>query len=155
MQFLNPSNYTLPSQSGSLNKDDFTPKQNIGKGSFGKVYRVIHKITNDEFAIKVLAKKQIVNLKMKDQIRNEINILELVEHENIISMKTYFEDNENIYLVMELGGVNLTINQLASPLLCAQEAKSLRRKTGRKSKCYLSNCSTSTMSLRPLPTCTP
>jgi len=65
-------------------------------------------MTDDEYAIKVLAKKQILNLKMKDQIRNEINILELVEHDNIISMKTYFEDNENIYLVMELGGVNLT-----------------------------------------------
>lgn len=74
-------------------------------GSFGKVYKVMHKINHEEYAIKVIGKSQISNLKMKDQLRNEINILQIVEHKNIVKMTTYFEDDANIYLIMELGGV--------------------------------------------------
>lgn len=64
-----------------------------------------HKITNIDYAIKVIGKSQIANLKMKDQLRNEISILQIVEHKNIVKMNTYFEDESNIYLIMELGGV--------------------------------------------------
>lgn len=43
---------------------------------------------------------------MIDQLKNEIAILQMVEHKNIVKMTTYFEDESNIYLVMELGGVS-------------------------------------------------
>lgn len=69
----------------------------------------MHKITNEEYAIKVIGKSQISNLKMKDQLRNEINILQIVEHKNIVKMTTYFEDDANIYLIMELGGVSYRV----------------------------------------------
>ena len=42
---------------------------------------------------------------MIDQLRNEIAIMQIVEHKNIVRMSTYFEDESNIYLIMELGGV--------------------------------------------------
>jgi len=42
---------------------------------------------------------------MIDQLRNEIGIMQIVEHKNIVRMSTYFEDESNIYLIMELGGV--------------------------------------------------
>ena len=44
---------------------------------------------------------------MKDQLKNEIKILEIVDHKNIIKMHAYFEDDKNIYLVLELGGKHL------------------------------------------------
>ena len=31
--------------------------------------------------------------------------MQIVEHKNIVRMSTYFEDESNIYLIMELGGV--------------------------------------------------
>lgn len=54
-----------------------------------------------------MGKSQIIHLKMKNQLLNEIKILEIVEHPAIIKMFTYFEDASNIYLVLELGGKHL------------------------------------------------
>lgn len=44
---------------------------------------------------------------MREQLKNEIKILEIVEHKNIVNMDAYFEDHENIYLVMELANGHL------------------------------------------------
>jgi len=86
----------------------------------------VNKVNKQSYAIKVLAKKQIQSEKMRNQIKNEISILELVSHENIIKMETYFEDEANIYLVMELGGVRaLFILILVSSLLCVEKRKAI------------------------------
>jgi serine/threonine protein kinase len=66
---------------------------------------------------------------MIDQLRNEIGIMQIVEHKNIVRMSTYFEDESNIYLIMELGGVMssiLVLINLASPLLDAKKAGKIR-----------------------------
>ena len=34
--------------------------------------------------------------------------MQIVEHKNIVRMSTYFEDESNIYLIMELGGVSVS-----------------------------------------------
>lgn len=81
---------------------------------------MIHNVTGNSYAIKVISKTQISNLKMIDQLRNEIAIMQIVEHKNIVRMSTYFEDESNIYLIMELGGVSshgLSPNRPAASLL--------------------------------------
>lgn len=42
---------------------------------------------------------------MEDQIRNEIEIMQVAQHPNIVRLVTYFEDDSFIYLVMELAEV--------------------------------------------------
>ena len=74
-------------------------------GSFGKVFKVKHTLTKTDYAIKIIQKAHIIKHHMKKQIVNEIKILEMCNHKNIIQLITYFEDPANIYLVMELGGV--------------------------------------------------
>lgn len=71
------------------------------------MYKSILKKDQSEFAVKVISKDQILRLRMKDQLLNEIKILKLVQHEGIIKMHTYFEDELNVYLVLELGGKHL------------------------------------------------
>lgn len=85
--FLPPPTRTLPSEAGILGKNDFKPVSVLGQGksrhskrlicigSFGKVYKVIHNLTNNAYAIKVISKTQISNLRMIDQLRNEIAIM--------------------------------------------------------------------------------
>lgn len=98
---------TLPSASGRLTTQDFKKEKDLGKGSFGKVCKVIHRSTNKEYAIKFMEKSKIQKLNMVDQLKNEIDIMQAVQHENIVRLVTYFEDNNFIYLVMELAEVSL------------------------------------------------
>lgn len=74
-----------------MQKADFKPQSILGKGSFGKVFQAVEKTTNQTFAIKVIEKHHIRRLKMIDQLKNEINILSLVDHLNIVKMYAYFE----------------------------------------------------------------
>ena len=73
----------------------------LGQGNFGSVNRCKNKETGDIYAVKIINKS---TLKSKDVelIRQEKNILNLIKHENITSLKDFFEDKQNIYFVTEL-----------------------------------------------------
>lgn len=85
-----------------LCKESFNFLSQMGSGSFGKVYKVASKCTNNIYALKVLSKNQINSLKLADQLRNEIMILARCEHPNIVKLNFAFEDKGYVYLVMEL-----------------------------------------------------
>lgn len=97
---------TLPSASGRLSTQDFKKEIDLGKGSFGKVCKVIHRSTSQPYAIKFMEKNKIIQLKMVDQLKNEIDIMQAVQHPNIVKLVTYFEDANFFYLVMELAEVS-------------------------------------------------
>lgn len=96
---------TLPSATGRLTTQDFKKETDLGKGSFGKVCKVVHRASNQVYAIKFMEKSKILQLKMVDQLKNEIEIMQSVQHPNIVRLITYFEDQNFIYLVMELAEV--------------------------------------------------
>lgn len=54
------------------------------------------------YAMKVVAKKIIENSHMIDQLKNEVNIMSKLSHPRIIQLHTIFEDQKNIYFVLEL-----------------------------------------------------
>ena len=81
---------------------DFEKVSNLGKGAYGLVFRVKYKTNGKEFAMKVISKQTISNLRMIDQLKNEFNILRKLNHENIIKLNGYFEDDRNIYFILEL-----------------------------------------------------
>jgi len=80
--------------------DYYDIMDNVGEGYFGKVHKCKNKNTGNIFAVKIISKAK---LKPKDVIliRQEKNILNLIKHENIIGLKDYFEDKENIYFITE------------------------------------------------------
>ena len=102
---LQESKLVLPSEGPRLCTKDFKMIKELGKGSFGKVYHVVHNITANHYALKMIRKAQIHQLKMVDQIKNEIEIMQILQHPNIVKLHTYFEDHTNIYLLMELAEV--------------------------------------------------
>lgn len=122
---------TLASNQAALNKNDFKLLANLGEGSFGKVYKVEHLPSSTQYAIKVMAKDRMKNPKMLEQVKKEIAIMESVSHENIVGLVTYFENDANIYLVLELGGVLSHLIRLIYIPPCLRSRNSPRKRQPR------------------------
>merc|ERR1712151_1492748 len=58
-----------------------------------------NKATKASRAIKTISKAQMKNV---DRFRQEIAIMKIMDHPNIIKLYESFEDHRNIYLVLEL-----------------------------------------------------
>ena len=71
----------------------------IGQGNFGKVKMGTHFKTNKKVAIKIIEKTNDVKL---DSLKTEVKILMNVKHQNIVSLLDVFEDEDRLYLIMEL-----------------------------------------------------
>ena len=70
---LNKADIAKPEKRFCL--DDFAPLRNLGKGSFGQVKLVRHKMTHELYALKILQKEMIRGSKHIQHIKNEKNIL--------------------------------------------------------------------------------
>jgi len=72
----------------------------LGKGSYGNVKLGVKNKTEEKVAIKILNKR-----KMKDndleQIRREVDIMKILNHDNIVTFIDHFENSEFIFIVME------------------------------------------------------
>lgn len=80
---------------------NFDHLESLGSGSFGKVIKIKSKTTQKFYALKKLLKSQITELKLWKQLKNEIKILVVCNHPNIIGIEAVFEDDKNICLVLE------------------------------------------------------
>jgi hypothetical protein len=88
---------------------DFEQLQTLGTGTFGRVK--LCKRDGNYFAMKILSKQKILKLKQIDHTKNEINIQkELIDSPFCIDLYTTFQDERNIYLILEYipGGELLT-----------------------------------------------
>jgi calcium-dependent protein kinase len=75
----------------------------LGKGAFGVVHKCIHLITGQERAIKIIMKEDFGYDKQKSlQFIKEIEIMKSLAHPNLVSIYEYFQDEQFIFIVMEL-----------------------------------------------------
>lgn len=79
---------------------DYILKQTIGEGSFSKVKLAIHKPSNNIVAIKILDKDKLSKNDQKRTIR-EMDILQSLNHPNIIQVITILENLNSYFIVME------------------------------------------------------
>eukprot|EP01103_Thecamoeba_quadrilineata_P010528 TRINITY_DN229_c0_g3_i1.p1 TRINITY_DN229_c0_g3~~TRINITY_DN229_c0_g3_i1.p1 ORF type:complete len:784 (+),score=170.24 TRINITY_DN229_c0_g3_i1:73-2424(+) len=75
-------------------------KQELGKGTFSVVRLGINKKTGKKSAIKIINKK-ITNIETKQMLETEINILQRVDHPNVIGLQSMYETKTHLFLVME------------------------------------------------------
>jgi Ca2+-binding EF-hand superfamily protein len=75
-------------------------KKVLGKGKFGIVKLATHKKSGKEVAIKAVSKTEMSPEDLELQ-RNEIEILKVCQHPSIIRLLDIFENETDIYLVME------------------------------------------------------
>ena len=84
-------------------KANFQQMYAVGRGDFGKVWRVqSKKEKGDEFAMKEMAKARIITKKSVPSVMNELKLLSLIQSQFIVNVHFAFQDTMNLYLVMDL-----------------------------------------------------
>ncbi|VDN11093.1 unnamed protein product [Dibothriocephalus latus] len=72
----------------------------IGKGNFAKVKLAIHMATGVEVAIKIINKKGL-DWAAHERLKREVQILQMLDHPNIVRLLEIIENDEVICLVQE------------------------------------------------------
>jgi calcium-dependent protein kinase len=99
--------------------------EKLGEGGYGSVHRATHLVTHAERAIKRMPKNGNDVRKMKA----EIDIMAKLDHPNIIKLYETFEDDQYLYIVMELcsGGDLFERTKAAAPFSEADAAIIIRQ----------------------------
>ena len=91
---------------------EFDIIREVGKGGYSIVYLARHKVTKREYAIKCAMKYKTyhkekssgsqdeVTKDISDKTRQEIKTLQVLRHKRIIRIRGWFEDSDNIYIVL-------------------------------------------------------
>ncbi|KAH7722356.1 serine/threonine-protein kinase polo [Aphelenchoides avenae] len=85
-----------------LKKRHYNRGNFLGKGGFARCYELIDRRTNHVYAGKVVSKTILLKKSQKDKMAQEIDIHRKLSHPHIVRMEDYFEDNDNVYILLEL-----------------------------------------------------
>ena len=85
-----------------VNRNYFEFLYIIGRGGFGKVWKVKLKKTNEYFALKEMFKVKVIDRRSEFSIMSERNLLSKLKHPFIVNMHFAFQDFSKLYLVMDL-----------------------------------------------------
>ncbi len=105
----------------------YTKGKLLGKGGFAKCYEVVDTETKRLSAAKVVSKASLTKNRAKQKLMSEIKIHRSLHHANVVSFEHFFEDAENVYMILELC-VNQTLNELV---------RRRRKLTELETKCYI------------------
>lgn len=94
-----PRERVLDYDTGVLTDKYALPATELGHGHYGTVRVGINKKTSDAVAVKTIPKAKVRSLQM---LRNEIDIMRVVDDPTIIKLYEVFEDDDHVHLVMEL-----------------------------------------------------
>lgn len=83
----------------------------LGKGGFAKCYEMKCVETKKVYAAKLFEKKALANTKSRKKLINEIKLHKKLHHQHIVNFEHFFEDKENVYILLELCA-NQTLNEL-------------------------------------------
>ena len=75
----------------------------IRKCNFGTIYSGIHTLTDEKVSIKIISKNSLkTNIHYLTLINNEISLLKLLHHQNIIQLYEIIESSLYIYIITEI-----------------------------------------------------
>ena len=86
---------SLPADTPSQNREKSRTDQRIGaynvirtlgEGSFGKVKLAVHRMTGQQVALKIIARKKLISRDMVGRVEREIEYLQLLRHPHIIKL---------------------------------------------------------------------
>lgn len=85
-----------------INRNSFDFIDPIGRGGFGKVWKVNQKKYKKLFALKEMSKAKVIDKRSERSIKAERDLLSQLRHPFIVNMHYAFQDTHTLYLVMDL-----------------------------------------------------
>lgn len=76
----------------------------LGSGKYSVVKRCTKQSTGEHFAVKIMDKRQMIEVRF---LKRELEIMYGLRHDGVVRLVELFENNEHLYLVMELCGQEL------------------------------------------------
>jgi len=98
---INLTNNLIVGQSKSDPTKDYKKKKFLGEGSFASVYLVQNRITDSIRAMKVINKTSNTSEEDEQEILNEINILKIMDHPNILKIFEFYSSKESYSIITE------------------------------------------------------
>lgn len=89
---------TVEMEDGHLFNDRYEVLEELGKGRYGTVRRVIEKSSNTNFAAKFV---RTIKTKDREQVREEIRIMNMLRHPKLLLLAAAFESPREIVMVTE------------------------------------------------------
>lgn len=74
----------------------------LGKGGFARCFELIDNKLGEVVAGKVVAKSLLTRKNQRDKMAQEIEIQKSLNHPHVVKMFSYFEDDDNVYILLEL-----------------------------------------------------
>ena len=88
--------------------EDYLITKELGKGSYATVKLAMHKMTKQKYAIKIYTKESLLDPQKRNTVKNEINILKQLNHNNIMKLYEVIDSSKFYYLVLEyIKGISL------------------------------------------------
>lgn len=89
-------------QNKSIVLKDLKKHRVLGMGAFGLVWLVSHSDKKDPYALKMLSKRELIDSHMVSGTVREKDILASLDHPFILPLISSFQDDESLYLLLEL-----------------------------------------------------
>jgi polo-like kinase 1 len=129
---INPENQQIVEEkiikvTGDIQIRKYLKGKFLGKGGFAKCYEFTNLDSKKLYAAKIVSKASLVKSRSKQKLITEIKIHKALHHPNIVAFEHYFEDHENVYILLEL-----CCNQSINDLL-----KRRKRLTEIETQCYM------------------
>ena len=112
---------------GDIASRFYTKGKELGKGGFARVYELTNNESKIATAAKVILKSSLTKGRTRQKLMSEIKIHRSVHNRGIVNFEHFFEDSDNIYILLELC-TNGTLNE---------KLKRRRRLTELEVQCYL------------------
>jgi len=86
----------------NLTLNDLKISRTLGKGQFGRVLLATSLKTRQQYALKVLTKRNVIKTGQVMHLRTETEILKQLEHPFCNKLVTTFKDDQNLYMLVTL-----------------------------------------------------
>jgi polo-like kinase 1 len=74
----------------------------LGKGGFARCYELTEMNSKEIFAGKIVSKQLLTKPHQKEKMTQEIAIHRAVHQQHIVEFYSFFEDDQNVYIILEL-----------------------------------------------------
>merc|ERR1719167_904183 len=80
--------------------NSYVIKEKLGTGSFAVVKKAVKKSNGNEVAVKIIDKQKLEKAEL-DSLNDEVEILQKLDHPNIVKLFEIYDSKKRLYMVLE------------------------------------------------------